>query len=62
MKKILVIMLVFFMVFGFSANILAARGGMPAAHGVDGRTFGGVVGGLAQTNPIVLAEHVRECR
>ena len=55
-------MLVFFMVFGFSANILAARGGMPAAHGVEGRTFGGVVGGLAQTNPIVLAEHVRECR
>ena len=62
MKKLLVIMLVFFMVFGFSANILAARGGMPAAHEVDGRTFGVVVSGRAQTNPIALAEHVRDCR
>ena len=33
-------------------------GGMPAAHGVDGRTFGGAVRGLAQTNPGALASHV----
>ena len=38
---------------------LAAKGGMPAAHGVDGRTFGGaVVSFLAKNGPIALAEHV----
>lgn len=37
---------------------LAAPGGMPAAHGVDGRTFGGAVSGLATTNPGALADHV----
>jgi hypothetical protein len=37
---------------------LAASGGMPAAHGVDGRTFGAAVSGLATTNPQALAAHV----
>jgi hypothetical protein len=36
----------------------AAEGGAPAKHGVDGRTFGGVVAGLATTNPLALAAHV----
>ena len=58
MKKLLVIMLVFFMVFGFSANILAARGGMPAAHGVEGRCFGTAVSSVAQNSPLCLASHV----
>jgi hypothetical protein len=33
-------------------------GGMPAAHGVSGKTFGEAVSGLAQTDPEALAEHV----
>ncbi len=36
----------------------AAPGGAPAAHGVDGRTFGAAVSGLATTNPAALAAHV----
>jgi len=35
--------------------------GMPAAHGVDGRTFGGAVSGLAQTDPGALVAHVSGC-
>lgn len=34
--------------------------GMPFKHGVDGRTFGGVVSGLAQTNPSMLVSHVTQ--
>lgn len=34
-----------------------ASGGMPAAHGTDGRGFGGAVSGLAQANPLALASH-----
>ncbi len=37
---------------------LAAPGGAPAAHGVDGPTFGKAVSGLATSNPIALAAHV----
>jgi hypothetical protein len=37
---------------------LKTTAGMPALHGVDGRTFGAVVSGLATTNPIALAAHV----
>ena len=37
---------------------LAAEGGAPAKHGVDGKTFGAVVSGLATTNPLALAAHV----
>jgi len=40
----------------------AQSSGMPAAHEVDGRTFGGAVAGLTQTNPLALAEHVSGCR
>ena len=32
--------------------------GMPAAHGVDGKTFGWVVSSLAKSSPGALAEHV----
>jgi hypothetical protein len=35
-----------------------AFAGMPQAHGVDGRTFGGLVSELAQANPLALASHV----
>ena len=34
-----------------------AAGGAPGVHGVDGRTFGGAVSGLAQSNPLGLADH-----
>jgi hypothetical protein len=37
---------------------LAAPGGAPALHGVDGRTFGGAVSGLAQSYPGAVADHV----
>jgi hypothetical protein len=37
----------------------AATGGAPAAHGVDGRTFGAVVSGFVTTNGgQALAAHV----
>lgn len=44
--------------FVLSVAAISFAGGMPAAHGVDGRTFGGAVSGLAQTNPAALAAHV----
>jgi hypothetical protein len=59
MKKILsgimVAMLVSVMVAG---TALAASGGMPAAHGVDGKTFGSVVSAAAQSAPGAIADHV----
>ena len=37
---------------------LAAPGGMPAAHGVDGKTFGKLVSDLARSGPGAVADHV----
>ncbi len=37
---------------------IAAPGGMPAAHGVDGKTFGAAVSNLAKADPGALAAHV----
>jgi hypothetical protein len=37
---------------------MAAQGGAPAAHGVDGPTFGKAVSGLAMSDPAALAAHV----
>jgi hypothetical protein len=37
---------------------LAAPGGAPGAHGVDGRTFGGLVSDAAQTDVGWLVSHV----
>jgi hypothetical protein len=42
--------------FAFGAAF-AAPGGMPAAHGVDGQTFGYLVSNLAQSDPGALAYH-----
>jgi hypothetical protein len=40
-------------------SAFAATGGAPAAHGVDGRTFGAVVSGLVTTyGGQALAAHV----
>jgi hypothetical protein len=35
----------------------AAPGGAPGLHGVDGRTFGGLVSGLAHMYPGAVADH-----
>lgn len=54
MKKFLGLFLLALFVFPIGASAK----GMPEAHGVDGRTFGGLVSSLAQTNPSALVEHV----
>jgi hypothetical protein len=41
-----------------SVGTAFAAGGLPAAHGVDGRTFGGLVANLAQNDPGALVSHV----
>ncbi len=41
-------------------SVFAEKGGMPDAHGVDGKTFGAAVSGLAQSEPGAVAEHVSE--
>lgn len=56
MKKLFMVVLVVALVLSFAGSAFAS--GMPAAHGVDGRTFGGAVSGLAQTDPGALAAHV----
>ena len=38
--------------------VSADPGGMPGAHGVDGKTFGMVVSNLAQSSPGAVADHV----
>lgn len=35
--------------------------GLPAAHGVCGRAFGGLVSSLATTDPAALVAHIRGC-
>jgi hypothetical protein len=40
------------------APALAAPGGMPEAHGVDGKTFGDLVSDKATSEPGAVAEHV----
>jgi len=59
MKRLVVFMFVAVFTMAIMAvPALAAPGGMPAAHGVDGKTFGGAVSALAQANPAALASHV----
>jgi hypothetical protein len=58
MKKITVIVAVAAFMAIMAVPALAAPGGMPAAHGVDGKTFGAAVSGLAQSAPGAVAAHV----
>jgi hypothetical protein len=59
MKKTLVVMSIVAVVMAVMAvPVLAAPGGAPAAHGVDGKTFGAAVSGLAQSAPGAVAAHV----
>lgn len=57
-KLVLALVLSVLVASAFSSVAFAAQGGMPAAHGVDGRTFGAVVSNLAQSAPSALAAHV----
>jgi hypothetical protein len=38
---------------------LAAPGGAPVLHGVDGKTFGQLTSGLAKSYPGAVAEHIQ---
>jgi hypothetical protein len=59
MKKLAFVALFVIVLAAFAVQpAAAASGGMPAAHGVDGKTFGSAVSNLAQTNPAALADHV----
>jgi hypothetical protein len=59
MKKLAIITLLALVLTAFSFRPVSADpGGTPATHGVDGRTFGGAVSGLAQSAPGAVAAHV----
>ena len=58
MKKMLVaVVLTVLLASALSSVAYAAAGGTPGAHGVDGKTFGGLVSARAQDYPGALAEH-----
>jgi hypothetical protein len=57
MKKIAVSIMLALLVSVMVAGTAFAAGGAPAAHGVDGKTFGSVVSSTAQSSPGALAEH-----
>ncbi|HSM24400.1 MAG TPA: hypothetical protein VK856_06005 [Anaerolineaceae bacterium] len=59
MKKLAIVLVLALVLAAFPISTVSANtGGMPAAHGVDGKTFGLVVSGLAQSSPGALAAHV----
>jgi hypothetical protein len=59
MKKITMsVMLAALMAIMVFGSALAAGGGTPDAHGVDGKTFGAVVSSAAQSAPGAIADHV----
>jgi len=59
MKKLAIVLVLALVLAAFPMSTVSANaGGMPAAHGVDGKTFGEVVSGLAQSSPGALAAHV----
>jgi hypothetical protein len=59
MKRLAVFLLVaVFTMAVMAVPALAAPGGMPAAHGVDGKTFGGLASGLAKSYPGAVADHL----
>jgi hypothetical protein len=65
MRKVIVGLVVALVLSALFVTPVLANGpgnGMPAAHGVDGKTFGMLVSGLAQSEPGAVAEHVRMCQ
>ncbi len=60
MKRLAVFMFVaVFTMAVMAVPALAAPGGAPAAHGVDGKTFGKLTSGLAQSYPGAVADHIQ---
>jgi hypothetical protein len=57
MKRILLVSILV-AAFTFASVTPVFAQGMPDVHGVDGRTFGAAVSGLAQSDPGALADHV----
>jgi hypothetical protein len=58
MKKLLVLTVVsLFALAIMAAPALAAKGGMPAAHGLSGKDFGAATSALAQSAPGAVAAH-----
>ena len=56
MKKLVAVLIIAGMMILSIGSAFAA--GMPAAHNLSGRQFGGAVSGLARTNPQALVQHV----
>ena len=56
MKKLVAVLMIAGMMILSVGSAYAA--GMPAAHGLSGREFGGAVSGLARTDPQGLVQHV----
>jgi len=57
-KKTMVVVSVVAMFMAIMAvPVLAASGGTPAAHGLDGKAFGAAVSGLAQSAPGAIGAH-----
>lgn len=59
-RRLIVVLVVVTLLFVAAAPAMAGPG-MPELHGVDGRTFGGLVSGLAQTDPVALVMHITGC-
>ena len=64
MKKLVVVLVVVVLLFALSAPAFAFPNGavgVPAAHGADGKTFGGLVsaGARGEITDFNLAEHAR---
>ena len=59
MKKMLILVaVVLILAVMVAGTAFADPGGAPGAHGVDGKTFGGLVSDLAQSEPGAVAGHV----
>jgi hypothetical protein len=59
MKKTMLMLTLSLVLLALPASMaLADAGGMPAAHGVDGKTFGKAVSAAARSAPGSIADHV----
>ena len=59
MKKTMLMLTLSLVLLALPASMaLADAGGMPAAHGVDAKTFGKAVSAAAQSAPGAIADHV----
>ena len=58
MKKLAIVLVLALVIAAFPMSTVSAKGGAPGVHGVDGKTFGSLVGGLVQMVPGAVAGHV----